>query len=75
MKVRSARTQLIAPIRARPRVTAGLNKPADSQLIHHCSFYSMEYSPPLIRKKTHAFTAKLKPKARAIYISTGALGT
>ncbi len=31
--------------------------------------------PPLIRKNTQALTARLNPKASAMYISTGAFGT
>lgn len=35
----------------------------------------LSFSPPLIRKKTHAFTARLKPKASEMYSRTLALGT
>ena len=56
MKTRPARAQVIAPIMASPRVTAGLN------------------NPPLIRKNTQTFTAKLKPKTSEIYSNTGAFG-
>jgi hypothetical protein len=57
MNTRPARIHPTAPIKAIPRVTAGLK------------------SPPDTLKKTHALTARLNPKANAMYVREPALGT
>lgn len=77
-KTRPARSQLMAPIMARLRVTAGLNSPVKIQTSVTSSRFvlgQVHHQPPLIRKKTQTLTAKLNPKASEIYSNTGIFGT
>lgn len=76
MKTKTARCQLTAPIKAMPSVTAGLKRPISpcQPLLEELYGVSV-FLPPLILKKTHALTAKLKPNAREMYKSTLVLGT
>lgn len=73
MKTRSPLNQPTAPMRHMPRVTLRQVSLISSRTGRHVHTAGLK-RPPVMRKKTHAFTASEKPKARLMYSKAEVLG-